>query len=115
MHELGLVTSVVGAVRKAASEAGDPAIRAVALRVGAMSGALPDALLGSWPIATHGTPLEHAALEIETVPAAVWCPSCGGPQAIDEFVALECPACRTPTADLVSGREFEIAWVEWEP
>lgn len=61
-HELGLVTSVVGAVRKAASEAGDPAIRAVALRVGAMSGALPDALLGSWPIATHGTPLAVAAL-----------------------------------------------------
>ncbi|MGP3701838.1 hydrogenase/urease maturation nickel metallochaperone HypA [Corynebacterium diphtheriae] len=48
------------------------------------------------------------------IPASVWCPQCDGEVEIDEFFALCCPVCGTPTADLRSGREFEIAWVDFE-
>lgn len=114
MHELGLLTSVVAAVERAADAAGVVRVRVVALRVGSLSGAVPEALLGSWPIAVHGTRLADAALEVEPVPAAVWCPSCAADQPVDAFFALACPACGTPTARLARGREFEVAWVEWE-
>lgn len=114
MHELGLLRGVVAAVERAASEAGDPVVTAVALRVGTMSGAVPDALLGAWPLATHGTAIADARLEVESIAAAVWCPRCATAQPIGAFFALTCPACDTPTGELVAGREFEVAWVEWE-
>lgn len=114
MHELGLLASVVAAVDRAATDAGATRIREVALRVGTLSGAVPEALLGSWPIAVFGTPLADTALTVEPVEAAVWCPACRAEQPVDAFFALACPACGTPTAHLVRGREFEIAWVEWD-
>ena len=109
MHELALLTSVVEAVARAA--AGERVER-VRLRVGARSGTVIEALEGSWPIATAGTPLDGASLSIEAIPAAVWCPGCVSEQQIDEFYALTCPRCGTPTGNLVRGREFEVAWAE---
>lgn len=114
MHELGLLTSVVAAVERAATDAGASHVREVALCVGELSGAAPEALQGSWPIAVAGTRLADATLTIEFVAAAVWCPTCASEQPVDAFFALACPACNTPTAHLVRGREFQIAWAEWE-
>ncbi|WP_202581842.1 hydrogenase maturation nickel metallochaperone HypA/HybF, partial [Bacteroides thetaiotaomicron] len=78
---------------------GKPVV-AVGLTVGARSGALIDALESSWPLAIAGTVCENARLEIPPVAATVWCPTCGCEQEIDEFFALVCPVCQTPTADL---------------
>lgn len=87
-------------------------MEAVGLRVGTLSGALPEALQGAWPIAADGTCLAGARLDIETVVAAVWCPSCHREHEVDEFFALTCPACGTPTANLVRGREFQVLWAD---
>lgn len=114
MHEMGLLASVVSAVTAAAADAGATSVTTVALRVGAMSGAVPEALQGSWPIITDGTICAGATLSIETVPAAVHCPACDAEHEIDAFFALTCPACGTPTAHQTRGREFEVAWVEWD-
>jgi hydrogenase nickel incorporation protein HypA/HybF len=111
MHELGMLRSVVSAVERATVEKA-MAVEAVGLRVGTRSGAVPEALHGAWPIATAGTVLLGARLEIETVVAAVWCPGCAATQPVDEFYALLCPVCSTPTANLVSGREFAVAYVD---
>jgi hydrogenase nickel incorporation protein HypA/HybF len=69
-------------------------------------------LVGSWPIATSGTIAEGARLIVEEVAAAVWCPACDAAQPIDEYFALVCPVCGTPTANLVSGREFEVTFAD---
>ncbi|MEP7091939.1 MAG: hydrogenase maturation nickel metallochaperone HypA [Nocardioidaceae bacterium] len=114
MHELALLTGVVRAVQDACPTAEPGSIKVVALRVGAWSGAVPEALVGSWPIAASGTPVEAAELVLELLPAAVWCPACEAKREIDAFFALRCPQCDTPTADLVTGREFEVAYVEVE-
>lgn len=114
MHELGLLASVVAAVERTADRAGASRIEAVGLRVGTLSGALPDALLGAWPIATAGSRLAGARLELDIVPAAIHCPSCEGDVPVDEFYALTCPACGTPSGTLVRGREFDVAWADLE-
>lgn len=116
MHELGLLTSVVAAVEKAAADADSKVTRVqkVALNVGTMSGALSEALYGSWPIARQGGICTAAELEVNTVPASVYCPNCARDVEIDEFFALLCPVCGTPTGNMTHGREFEIAWVEWD-
>lgn len=103
MHELGLLTGVIGAAKKAA---GDRPILRVALRVGTRSGMVEDALYAAWQVVGEGE------LVLELIPATVFCPSCACEQEIDEFFALTCPACGTPTADLRHGREFEITYVD---
>lgn len=111
---MGLLRGVADAVRAAVERRGATRVEAVGLRVGALSGALPEALRGAWPIATSGTALEGALLDLELVPAKVWCPGCRAEQDVDEFYALCCPVCGTPTANLVSGREFEVAWADMD-
>ncbi|MEA5153747.1 hydrogenase maturation nickel metallochaperone HypA [Raineyella sp.] len=112
MHELGLLRSVADAVTAAAERAGATGVQAVGLRVGTLSGAVPEALTGAWPIAVAGTVVAGARLELEVVPATVWCPHCGTDQPIDEFFALTCPVCDTPTGNLSHGREFEVTWAD---
>lgn len=112
MHELGLLTSVVHAVEKVAADTPDGQVTAVGLRVGTMSGAIPEALEGAWPIAIAGTRLAGATLSIEVFTPQIWCSSCESTQEVDEFYALTCPACGVGCGNLVHGREFEIAYAE---
>ncbi|MCL2470221.1 MAG: hydrogenase maturation nickel metallochaperone HypA [Propionibacteriaceae bacterium] len=112
MHELGLLQGVVTVVEKAAASAGATGVEKVGLRVGTISGAIPEALDGAWPIVIAGTILEGAVLDIEVVTAAVWCPTCEANQPIDEFFALTCPVCGTPTGQLVAGREFAVTYAD---
>lgn len=114
MHELGLLVEVVRAVA-ATVEAGPRPRRVVAvgMRVGALSGASVEALRGAWPLATAGTCAQGARLEIEELAASVACPKCGEVE-VDEFFALTCPRCSTPTGTFVHGREAEVAWAELE-
>lgn len=116
MHELGLLTSVVAAVENAAAQADSQVTRVekVALEVGTMSGAIPEALYGSWPIARQDSICAEAELEVTSIPASVYCPCCARDVPIDEFFALACPECGMPTGNLTHGREFKIAWVQWD-
>lgn len=114
MHELALLTSVVRAVEQATAGPEGSVASVVALRVGTLSGADPEALESAWPLAVAGSPIEGARLVLEAVAAAVWCPGCERDVEIDEFYALRCPVCDRPTAALVRGRELEIAYVEIE-
>ncbi|MCL2089671.1 MAG: hydrogenase maturation nickel metallochaperone HypA [Micrococcales bacterium] len=112
MHELGLLRSVVAAVEKAVHDAGATGVEAVGLEVGTLSGVVPEALESAWLIATVGTVVAGARLEVETVQAAVWCPTCAAEQSIDEFYALSCPVCDTPTGQLVHGRELAVTYAD---
>ncbi|MEO6604099.1 MAG: hydrogenase maturation nickel metallochaperone HypA [Aeromicrobium sp.] len=117
MHELALLTSVVRAVERAiAAPDGqtDPAPSVVALKVGKLSGADPQALESAWPLASAGSIVEGARLVLDVVAATVWCEGCERDVMIDEFYALCCPECGRPTAELTGGRELEIAYVEIE-
>lgn len=110
MHELGLLTGVAAAVEDAAK---GRTVTAVNLTVGERSGAVVDALYAAWPLARRGS-TEQAELSITSVKAAVFCPGCDSEQPIDEYFALQCPVCGTPTADLRHGREFLIDSIEVE-
>ncbi|MCI5825803.1 MAG: hydrogenase maturation nickel metallochaperone HypA [Arcanobacterium sp.] len=115
MHELSLLASVVEVVSQAARQAHATRVRSVALDVGTLSGAIPEALYGAWPIAIAEEPLlADAELEIHEIAATVHCPHCAADVQIDEFYALTCPQCGTPTAALTHGREFAVAWVRWD-
>jgi hydrogenase nickel incorporation protein HypA/HybF len=115
VHELGLLTGVVKAVERTMADKGASGVEAVELRVGSLSGAELDALEAAWPLAVMGSQVKGAKLRIEWVQAAVYCPQCQAEREIDEFFALVCPQCGTPTGQLARGREFEVAaaWLDF--
>jgi hydrogenase nickel incorporation protein HypA/HybF len=81
------------------------------LRVGTLSGAVPEAMRFAFDVVCRDTIAEGASLEIESVPAACWCAICRKEFECADFVS-ECPHCHNPSGDLRRGRELEIASVE---
>ena len=65
MHELAIAESVVSSVLE---RTGERPVSSVRLRVGRLAGVVPDALRFSFELATAGTPLAGAALEIVEEP-----------------------------------------------
>ncbi|WP_297453109.1 hydrogenase maturation nickel metallochaperone HypA [uncultured Corynebacterium sp.] len=111
VHELGLLTSVV---EKIAEVCPGRTVTKVSMRVGDRSGVVYDSLIAAWPVASAATQCEGAEFDAALIVSTVYCPACAAEHEIDEFYALTCPVCGTPTADLRHGREFEISSIEVE-
>ncbi len=103
---MSIVQSVTDAV---AADGGG--VDAVSVRVGAMSGVIPEALTFAWGAASGGTALAAARLDIEWVPAVVWCETCGDERELPGQ-RMVCPTCQTRCPRLVRGRELDILSVE---
>ena len=111
MHELSIATSVVETLNEAlVGEEGEVVL--VRLRVGALSGVVPDALHFAWDVACRDTRLSNSKLMIEDVQAKIWCDSCGCEQEAAGAGRLCCPKCGAPAAHVVTGYELEVHSVE---
>ncbi len=112
MHELSIAVSLIEAATEvAANQSG--IVRAVHVRVGALSGVVAEALASAYTMARIGTPLEQAELVIEPVPVVVECRRCPAKRELLTFDALVCPICGN-VEEVVRGRELEITAVEIE-
>ncbi|GAA4661173.1 hydrogenase maturation nickel metallochaperone HypA [Streptomyces chumphonensis] len=111
MHELSIATAVVESADAAARRHGAASVESVRLRVGELAGVVADALRFSFGLAAEGTALAGARLEIEEVPARARCGGCPGDFAVGSPPSLECPGCGRSAAELLTGRELEIAAV----
>ena len=111
MHEFSIMQSALNQALREARLAGAARVHEIRLRVGVLSGVVPDALQFAFEALTPGTPAEGARLTIEEVPARFWCAPCG-----KEFVSAnlyaECPDCGHPSNELRAGRELELSSME---
>jgi len=73
MHELGVALELVDAI---AARAGDRRVQRVVVEIGALSSVLPDALSFCFELATEGTVVEGATLELRAIAASARCRSC---------------------------------------
>lgn len=105
MHELSIASAVVDAVRDAA---GGARVTQVRLRVGALSGVVPDALRFAFDVAATGTVCEGAALQMDEVPVTLWCEPCGLEGTLRGELRFRCPTCGEPTGEVRRGRELEL-------
>lgn len=96
---------------ESAHAAGASRVTGLRLRVGALSGAAPEAMQFAWEIVGRDTPAAGAWLRIDSVPAACWCANCQTEFECQDFLN-ECPRCHAVSDDLRRGRELEIASVE---
>ena len=106
MHEMSLVADVVALVERRTT---GRHVTEVRLRVGALTGVLPDAMQFCFEMATAGTRLDGASLELETVPGRIGCRTCGAESPCDDHVLL-C-ACGSADVSVVAGDDLVVTSV----
>ncbi len=114
MHELALAQSIVEQADSAARDACASAVTRLHVRIGMLSGVLPDALVNCWEIAAFDSLLSQSELTCEMVPVTIACGQCRCIVTPDVLSILRCPDCGTPSNDVRTGRELELAWVEYQ-
>ena len=114
MHELSIAMSIVELAQEEAVRRGDVQIKAVHLRLGALSGVVKDALLSSYEMACADTCLEGSRLVIEEVPVIVFCRHCDAQRPVHSTQMFCCSDCGTATGEVVQGKELMVVGLEVE-
>ena len=107
MHELAIAESVVASVLE---HTGGRRVAVVRLRVGRLAGVVPDALSFCFELATAGTTLEGASLEIVEEHGRARCRTCACDFTVDDSILL-C-GCGSADVELLSGQELSVTSVE---
>jgi len=111
VHELSIVQSALSLAVGQMEQAGASRVYAVRLKIGALSGVVPDALRFAFDALSAGTPAEGAQLIVENIPARFWCAACQREFEGSQLFA-ECPDCGELSRELRAGRELELASLE---
>jgi len=111
VHEVSLMQDTVIIATRQAREAGAQRIHRVAMKVGALSGAVPETLEFAFEIVAKGTIAEGATLDIERVSLVCFCPTCAQEFEPTDLVC-ECTRCGRPSADIRRGRELQLTSLE---
>lgn len=111
MHEVGLMQTALELAAEQTRRQGASAIHRIRLRVGNLSGAVPEALEFAFEAISQGTLAEGAQLEIERVAVVCHCETCDREFQPDDVV-FECPRCGELSVDVRQGRELELAQLE---
>jgi hydrogenase nickel incorporation protein HypA/HybF len=106
VHELAIAESVVDTVTERLPGA---TVTCVRLEIGALSGVVADSIRFCFDLATEGTGLAGARLEISEPPARCQCRVCGTEFQPDGPIVL-CP-CGSPDVAVLSGEQLKIVSV----
>jgi hydrogenase nickel incorporation protein HypA/HybF len=98
------------ALERAADE-GAHRIHRLTMRIGPLSGVVPEALEFAFDVLTRGTIAEGATLTVERVPIVCYCRTCRREFRPNDLFC-ECPRCHTPGGEVHQGRELELASLE---
>lgn len=113
MHELSIAQNIVEIVEKYVPGDAMAEVRLIRVRVGSLSGIVPDSLEFSFSAIVTGTPLGSAKLDIVHVPAICRCEVCSTEFEAEDFV-FACPACGNVNTRLVSGSDLQVVDIELE-
>jgi hydrogenase nickel incorporation protein HypA/HybF len=112
MHELSIAMGVLDALEEESQRRNGARITAVHLKIGPLSGVVPQALQGAFELAREGTDFAECRLVIEEVPVIIRCPQCRAERPVESIQQMSCAVCGTATADVTSGRELEVRAME---
>lgn len=107
MHEMAITQSVV---RSVTERCRGRRVEQVTLVIGRLSGVVADSVAFCFELATAGTELEGATLEIVDVAGRARCRTCCDEVELPDFIAL-CP-CGSADLEIMAGEELAIRSVE---
>lgn len=113
MHELSIVASLFEILEGAARGNDAQKILGVKLRVGKLSGVVPECLETAFEVYKKGTLAEEAILEIEETPLRIRCRSCGKASRIEDY-AFCCPECSSREVSIIEGTELLLEKIDLE-
>ena len=111
MHELGIAQDIVDIAKQYLPEKMEGTVKSVRIRVGRLSGVVPESLDFCFEAIIEDTPLAGAKLNIETTPVRFLCNACLREFAIEGGDFL-CPACGGNDTKLLSGMELQVVEIE---
>lgn len=113
MHELSVAQALVEHVENLVRDNRAKFATSIRIRIGPLSGVVPELLASAFPLAAAGTAAEAAKLDILDAPIRVRCTKCG---AETEAMAnrLLCGACGDWHTQVISGDELILESVELE-
>jgi hydrogenase nickel incorporation protein HypA/HybF len=107
MHELAIAQGIVEMIVE--RTAGAP-VTAVHLRVGKVSGVVPDALRFCFDLVAAGTPVDGARLDIDEPPGRARCRTCASVFEVESLV-VAC-RCGSPDVEVLGGDDLLVTAVE---
>ncbi|MFQ6084030.1 MAG: hydrogenase maturation nickel metallochaperone HypA [Candidatus Aminicenantia bacterium] len=113
MHELSIVTNLFDILKEKAEEQKAKKITKVKLKVGMVSGVVPELLESAFEIYKKGTIAEQAELEIEEISVKIKCKKCGIEFSPDDLTFV-CPECNSLELEILSGNELLLEKLELE-
>jgi hydrogenase nickel incorporation protein HypA/HybF len=113
MHELGIATAVLDAVREEVAKHSGKRATEVCLRIGALAGVDPESLRFGFDALVQGSDLDPLRLRIEERPRHHTCMLCGFEFDVIDYDTL-CPSCQSGQTVCTSGEELDIAYLEME-
>lgn len=110
MNELSIVHGLLKDLQDESKKHGVSRVSRVHIRIGSLCTIVPEALTFAFETASEGTVAEGAELNVGVVPARGRCDKCN----IEFDLGMDtsmfvCPQCGRTAAELISGREVEIA------
>ena len=111
MHELGIAQSILEIVQQSVPEEEKTAVRKVRIRVGQLSGVVPDSLDFCFRVVAGEMNMPQAVLDIEQLPTISRCRDCQQSFNVEEFVFV-CPSCKSANLEIISGKELEIVDIQ---
>lgn len=112
MHELTLSRELIRIVEEMVVQRGFDRVEVLRLSCGRFSCVNPEALRFAFKVESSGTPAEGAHLEIDLLPAVVYCFPCGQERTVT-VNELQCPVCGGWDVLLTGGTE-ELRLIEME-
>jgi len=111
MHEVSIIQNVIEIVTRKALENKLTKVNRVSLKIGDLSGVMPESLNFAFESCIQGTMLEEATLGIENVRALGRCEECNLEFPIGHFNKL-CSNCNKFCTSVVSGYELYVNTIE---
>jgi len=113
MHELSIVANLFEILEEKAKEHKAKKIVFIKLKVGKLSGVLPEFLETAFNFYRKDTIANKATLEMDEVPLKVKCQQCKTESTKDNFIFI-CPRCSSRELKTLAGTELFLEKLEFE-
>jgi hydrogenase nickel incorporation protein HypA/HybF len=111
MHEMALAEGVRTIVEDAGRAQGFSRVATVVLEIGELAAVEVEALCFCLDVVLKGSLAEGAAVEVERVAGAGWCPACGSTVALQQRYD-PCPRCGAYGLKVTAGTELRVKALE---
>jgi len=113
MHEMSVAQNIIEIVKEHIPKEAGEKVKRIRLKIGELSGVVPDSLTFCFDILKNGSTLQNAVIEIEYIPITAQCRSCGETSKLEYGIFL-CPKCYSSDNLLLTGNELNIVEIELE-